>query len=112
MTEPNDKPQGEQPNLSGQDQSHQVQQHSNGDSRENNPGRGEQQREQQREPPRDDVCRDFLKNICNRGARCKFYHPPETQARSEEAINFCIDFQVRLFFVSVDSLALVYYLLM
>lgn len=47
-------------------------------------------------PPRDDVCRDFLKNICNRGSRCKFYHPPESKARVEEHINFCIDFQVRI----------------
>ncbi|CAI4231398.1 unnamed protein product [Auanema sp. JU1783] len=44
---------------------------------------------------RDDVCRDFLKNICNRGSRCKFYHPPETQVRNDETINFCIDYQNR-----------------
>ena len=45
---------------------------------------------------REDVCRDFLKNICNRGSRCKFYHPPDSKARVEEHINFCIDYQVRL----------------
>lgn len=44
---------------------------------------------------RDDVCRDFLKNICNRGSRCKFYHPPDCKQRTEDMINFCIDFQNR-----------------
>ena len=61
-------------------------------------------------PPREDVCRDFLKNICNRGSRCKFYHPPESKARVEEHINFCIDFQVRFAaivpFVSFGSILL------
>ncbi|XGW17844.1 hypothetical protein V3C99_002450 [Haemonchus contortus] len=44
---------------------------------------------------RDDVCRDFLKNICNRGSRCKFYHPTDSKQRTEDMINFCIDFQNR-----------------
>ncbi|EPB70115.1 hypothetical protein ANCCEY_10787 [Ancylostoma ceylanicum] len=44
---------------------------------------------------RDDVCRDFLKNICNRGSRCKFYHPADSKQRTEDMINFCIDFQNR-----------------
>ncbi|PAV63509.1 hypothetical protein WR25_07682 [Diploscapter pachys] len=48
---------------------------------------------------RDDVCRDFLKNICNRGSRCKFYHPPgvaeAAKPRNDDQINFCIDFQNR-----------------
>ncbi|CAD6188400.1 unnamed protein product [Caenorhabditis auriculariae] len=44
---------------------------------------------------RDDICRDFLKNICNRGSRCKFYHPPEAKMRAQEQVNFCIDFQNR-----------------
>ncbi|MFH4978640.1 hypothetical protein AB6A40_005349 [Gnathostoma spinigerum] len=49
---------------------------------------------------RDDVCRDFLKNICNRGSRCKFYHPEniernrDSSSRNSE-FNFCIDFQNR-----------------
>ncbi|KAK5982068.1 Zinc finger CCCH domain-containing protein 10 [Trichostrongylus colubriformis] len=44
---------------------------------------------------RDDVCRDFLKNICNRGSRCKFFHPTDSKQRTEDMINFCIDFQNR-----------------
>ncbi|VDK49488.1 unnamed protein product [Anisakis simplex] len=51
---------------------------------------------------RDDVCRDFLKNICNRGSRCKFYHPEEVEREraqdssgSKQEFNFCIDFQNR-----------------
>ncbi|KAE9418972.1 hypothetical protein Angca_008119 [Angiostrongylus cantonensis] len=47
------------------------------------------------ERDRDDVCRDFLKNICNRGSRCKFYHPSDSKQRTEDMINFCIDFQNR-----------------
>lgn len=43
---------------------------------------------------REDVCRDFLKNICNRGSRCKFFHPADSKQRTEDTINFCIDFQV------------------
>ncbi|KAI1718746.1 zinc finger CCCH domain-containing protein 10 [Ditylenchus destructor] len=46
---------------------------------------------------RDDVCRDFLNNICNRGSRCKFYHPPDEEKKhkptGEEPYNFCLDFQ-------------------
>lgn len=53
----------------------------------------ESRRDRDDKPERDDICRDFLKNICNRGNRCKFYHPPETQTSA--AINFCIDFQNR-----------------
>ncbi|WKX98222.1 hypothetical protein Q1695_013699 [Nippostrongylus brasiliensis] len=44
---------------------------------------------------REDVCRDFLKNICNRGSRCKFFHPTDCKQRTEDMINFCIDFQNR-----------------
>ncbi|CAJ0936443.1 unnamed protein product, partial [Mesorhabditis belari] len=44
---------------------------------------------------RDDVCRDFLKNICNRGRNCKFYHPPDAEKPSETQIHFCIDYQNR-----------------
>ena len=25
----------------------------------------------------EDVCRDFLRNVCSRGDRCKFSHPSE-----------------------------------
>lgn len=45
--------------------------------------------------------RDFLKNICNRGSRCKFYHPENIERQrgrdtspSGREYNFCIDFQV------------------
>uniref|UniRef100_A0A915M5U2 C3H1-type domain-containing protein n=1 Tax=Meloidogyne javanica TaxID=6303 RepID=A0A915M5U2_MELJA len=44
-----------------------------------------------------DVCRDYLNNICNRGSRCKFYHPEEhdnkAQNAADEPYQFCIDFQ-------------------
>lgn len=50
---------------------------------------------------RDDVCRDFLKNICNRGSRCKFYHPADSKQRTEDMINFCIDFQVCMRFMKL-----------
>ncbi|KAL7080711.1 hypothetical protein ACQ4LE_000364 [Meloidogyne hapla] len=44
-----------------------------------------------------DVCRDYLNNICNRGSRCKFYHPEEhdnkQQNAADEPYQFCIDFQ-------------------
>uniref|UniRef100_A0A914CQI7 C3H1-type domain-containing protein n=1 Tax=Acrobeloides nanus TaxID=290746 RepID=A0A914CQI7_9BILA len=47
------------------------------------------------EEERKDICRDFLNNICNRGSRCKFYHPPKPEAERShsEEYNFCIDFQ-------------------
>ncbi|GMR44173.1 hypothetical protein PMAYCL1PPCAC_14368 [Pristionchus mayeri] len=46
---------------------------------------------------RSDICRDFLKNICNRGNRCKFYHPSDSPAANEkdQEVHFCIDFQNR-----------------
>uniref|UniRef100_A0A8R1HJ17 C3H1-type domain-containing protein n=1 Tax=Caenorhabditis japonica TaxID=281687 RepID=A0A8R1HJ17_CAEJA len=44
---------------------------------------------------RDDVCRDYLKNICNRGSRCKFYHPSEAPVSGDQDYNFCIDYQNR-----------------
>ncbi|CAL2035352.1 hypothetical protein CAEBREN_28394 [Caenorhabditis brenneri] len=47
------------------------------------------------EHKRDDVCRDFLKNICNRGSRCKFYHPSEAPPTGDQDYNFCIDYQNR-----------------
>ena len=44
-----------------------------------------------------DICRDYLNNICNRGNRCKFYHPEEHDGKAlnaaEEPYQFCIDFQ-------------------
>ncbi|CAI2349743.1 unnamed protein product [Caenorhabditis sp. 36 PRJEB53466] len=53
------------------------------------------QQHQQQQQQRDDVCRDYLKNICNRGSRCKFYHPSEAPPASEQDYNFCIDYQNR-----------------
>ncbi|CAI5446183.1 unnamed protein product [Caenorhabditis angaria] len=49
---------------------------------------------------REDVCRDFLKNICNRGSRCKFFHPPDHKPSAaaptnDNEYNFCIDYQNR-----------------
>ena len=42
------------------------------------------------------ICRDYLNKICNRGTRCKFYHPPGDNPNSgrEEEFSFCIDYQV------------------
>uniref|UniRef100_A0A0N5A543 Zinc finger CCCH domain-containing protein 10 n=1 Tax=Parastrongyloides trichosuri TaxID=131310 RepID=A0A0N5A543_PARTI len=43
---------------------------------------------------KDQVCRDYLHNICNRGKHCKFAHPPKTEDKRDiENYNFCIDFQ-------------------
>lgn len=74
-------PQQQQNNMSHQQQP-QQQQHN------------EHNKQQQQQ--RDDVCRDFLKNICNRGSRCKFYHPSEAPPISDHDYNFCIDYQVRM----------------
>ncbi|CAH8533876.1 unnamed protein product [Dicrocoelium dendriticum] len=41
------------------------------------------------------VCRDFLRNVCKRGRRCKFTHPPQLlcdKIRRSERI-FCHDYQ-------------------
>jgi hypothetical protein len=45
---------------------------------------------------RKDVCRDFLNKICNRGTRCKFYHPPSDDSKESrrDDFSFCIDYQV------------------
>lgn len=40
------------------------------------------------------ICRDYLNNICNRGSRCKFYHPPRENKKTNQDYNFCIDHQV------------------
>ncbi|KAF6767727.1 hypothetical protein AHF37_09735 [Paragonimus kellicotti] len=49
------------------------------------------------QPPSADVavCRDFLRNVCKRGRRCKFVHPTQLECekiRRSERI-FCHDFQ-------------------
>ena len=44
------------------------------------------------------VCRDYLRNVCRRGRRCKFPHPPEEEPAAPppprpELVTFCHDFQ-------------------
>ena len=47
----------------------------------------------------DDVCRDFLRNVCRRGKRCKYRHPSSDHngvdmgASSKPEPTFCHDFQ-------------------
>jgi len=50
----------------------------------------------------DGVCRDYLRNVCRRGDRCRFLHPADpTSARrdviaqqsSRRGVVFCHDFQ-------------------
>lgn len=46
-----------------------------------------------------DVCRDYLNNICNRGEKCRFYHPPNEEGKPPgDTYNFCIDFQASYYF--------------
>lgn len=43
----------------------------------------------------DDICRDFLRNVCKRGKRCKYRHPNTDEARDlgRQNITFCHDYQ-------------------
>jgi hypothetical protein len=44
----------------------------------------------------DDICRDFLRNVCKRGKRCKYRHPDNFEARvlgKQQEYTFCHDFQ-------------------
>ena len=47
----------------------------------------------------DNVCRDFLRNVCRRGQRCKFRHPDESEVdslvsnSSKPILTFCHDHQ-------------------
>ncbi|XP_078056246.1 zinc finger CCCH domain-containing protein 10-like [Mustelus asterias] len=34
-----------------------------------------------------DVCRDFMRNVCKRGKRCKFHHPEVSEATEHGALN-------------------------
>jgi len=48
----------------------------------------------------DNVCRDYMRNVCTRGKKCKYNHPEkeETSAAStllQDSIVFCHDFQNR-----------------
>jgi FtsZ-binding cell division protein ZapB len=47
-------------------------------------------KEQESETP-DNVCRDFMRNVCNRGKSCKFFHPPVEEDKRKYV--FCHDFQ-------------------
>lgn len=43
-----------------------------------------------------DICRDFLRNVCRRGKRCKYRHPGEQETNEFKKISeytFCHDFQ-------------------
>jgi len=45
-----------------------------------------------------DVCRDFLRNVCRRGDRCKFGHPTDREdtdggPRLQDKMEFCHDYQ-------------------
>lgn len=46
----------------------------------------------------DNICRDFLRNVCRRGKRCKFKHPEETDPGPPNKpvkidLTFCHDYQ-------------------
>lgn len=44
----------------------------------------------------DDICRDYLRNVCKRGKRCKYRHPHPNEARElgrKHEYTFCHDFQ-------------------
>ena len=43
-----------------------------------------------------DICRDFLRNVCKRGKRCKYRHPGEQEVTEYKKISeytFCHDYQ-------------------
>ena len=43
-----------------------------------------------------DICRDYLRNVCKRGKRCKFRHPAGDEAKQlgrKHDFTFCHDFQ-------------------
>ena len=44
----------------------------------------------------DDICRDFLRNVCKRGKRCKYRHPDTCEAKElgrRHEYTFCHDYQ-------------------
>ena len=45
-----------------------------------------------------DICRDYLRNVCKRGKRCRYRHPNPNEAQKmgrKQELTFCHDFQVR-----------------
>ncbi|XP_043939607.1 zinc finger CCCH domain-containing protein 10-like isoform X2 [Protopterus annectens] len=48
-------------------------------------------------PGTDDICRDFLRNVCRRGKRCRFRHPDTSEVSDmgvkKNELFFCHDFQ-------------------
>ena len=58
-------------------------------------GSGSSQGEEQ-----DSVCRDFMRNVCTRGKKCKYFHPETKESNAaasllQDSIVFCHDFQNR-----------------
>lgn len=49
------------------------------------------------EADEDNVCRDFLRNVCRRGERCKYVHPESREKNEKDQLQdrmmFCHDFQ-------------------
>ena len=53
-------------------------------SESNGSGAGPESREE---------CRDFKRNVCNKGDKCKYYHPPRDINSIFERNSVCHDFQ-------------------
>ncbi|XP_029342773.1 zinc finger CCCH domain-containing protein 10-like [Acyrthosiphon pisum] len=47
--------------------------------------------EKEQELKTTNLCRDFMRNVCNRGRSCKFFHPPIEEDKRKYV--FCHDFQ-------------------
>ncbi|KAK3724274.1 hypothetical protein RRG08_043273 [Elysia crispata] len=63
----------------------------------NGSGAGSQGRGSSMETYEDDVCRDYMRNVCTRGRRCRYRHPP-LEERPEQPpprrdLTFCHDYQ-------------------
>ncbi|XP_076032657.1 uncharacterized protein LOC143020292 isoform X2 [Oratosquilla oratoria] len=61
-----------------------------GDNSSSVKGEKEVSKTQQHE---DVVCRDFLRNMCQRGSECRFYHPESKEQEKRSWLTFCHDFQ-------------------
>ena len=40
-----------------------------------------------------EMCRDYLRNVCKRGKKCKFFHPDGMPPKTTTELIFCHDFQ-------------------